>query len=103
MADVAINPRDLTALVPDGPVNRHVQVTLMLDTESGAITGVYDLEYARAQARDALGNLPPEQLVGGPTTDPADIDSLREQIKQLRAELDASRPAAQPAPTGDGS
>lgn len=61
MPKVPINPRDLTALVPDGPVNRHVQVTLVLDTESGAVSGEYDLEAHREYARNADGDLPKRQ------------------------------------------
>lgn len=91
---VLINPRDLTATVPDGPVNRHVQVQLFLDPVTGAITGQYDLDYHRDLARNAAGDLPPEQTIGDQGANAADIDKLRAEINDLRAQL-AARDASQ--------
>jgi len=63
MPRVAINARDLSALVPDGPVNRHVTLTLLLDTESGQVFAEYDLDAHRDLARNADGDLPKAQRV----------------------------------------
>lgn len=64
MTRVPINPRDNTACIPDGPVNRHTQVVLTLDPDTGQVFGEYDLDHARDQARNADGDLPKEQVRG---------------------------------------
>jgi len=61
MPRVALNARDLSALVPDGPVNRHVQCTLEVDTDSGQVFAVYDLDAHREYAKNADGELPKAQ------------------------------------------
>jgi hypothetical protein len=61
MPKVPINARDLSAIVPDGPVNRHVHLTLVLDTDSGAVSAEYDLDAHRDYARNADGDLPKRQ------------------------------------------
>lgn len=87
MAKVAINPRDLTATVPDGPVNRHVQVVLYLDTDTGAVSGEPALDIARHEARNSKGELPGEQIVAAPDASSVELDELREQVKALTARL----------------
>lgn len=51
----------LTATVPDGSVNRAVQVTLHLDTDTGEVKGVYDIDAARQLAVGPDGQLPRNQ------------------------------------------
>lgn len=87
MAKVPVNARDFTAVVPDGPVNRHAQVVLYLDTDTGALSGEPAIEVARHEALGPTGNLPVEQLVGSGAASAAELDALREQVKQLTAKL----------------
>jgi hypothetical protein len=87
MSLAPINSRDFTAVVPDGPVNRHCQIVLYFDTESGAIVGEPALDVARHEAKDRVGNLPAEQLVGATVADAGELDALREQVKELQARL----------------
>lgn len=89
---ILINPRDWTALVPDGPVNRHTPVTLFAD-EDGLVHVDVQIEHAREQAKDAGGRLPEEQLIGSQDTDPGELDDLRNQVRELREAL-AQRDAA---------
>lgn len=98
MTRVALNPRDLTALIPDGPVNRHTPVILEVDLDSGQVFGVWDLEVSRAQARGPGGSLPPEQLVGGPAADADELERLRQEIRELRAEREQTQTGAGSSP-----
>ena len=102
MAKVAINPRDLTATVPDGPVNRHVQVVFYLDTDTGAITGEPALDVARHEARNSKGELPAEQIVGSTAASSAELDDLREQVKTLQAQLSEQDNGRHTDPTDPG-
>jgi len=88
MAKIPINPRDFTVAWPDGPVNRHCQLVVFVDTETGALTGEPALDVARHEALGPRGDLPVEQLVGAGTASSAELDALREEVKQLRAERD---------------
>lgn len=61
MAKVPLNLRDGSALIPDGPVNRHTQVLVYFDTDTGALTGEAQLDNARVHALGEDRELPREQ------------------------------------------
>jgi hypothetical protein len=50
MADLIPIHRDFTALVPDGEVNRHVNVRLLFDPDTGEVTAQTDVNAARVAA-----------------------------------------------------
>jgi hypothetical protein len=89
MSKVALNARDLTTTWPDGPVNRHVQTVLYVDTDTGAVTAEPQLDQARREAFGPDGTLPAAQLVGAPGADPGELDRLRAQVQTLTDQLGA--------------
>lgn len=99
MAKVPLLGQYLTATVPDGSVNRAVQVTLVLDTDSGTVSGVYDIDAARQAALGPDGQLPRNQRrkrrapapdlpvpgFGDGDTDDADDDEDRDETEAVLA------------------
>lgn len=98
---VPINQRDWTALVPDGPVNRHAPATLYADAD-GVVHVEYQLEFAREHAKDAKGRLPEEQLISAQGVSSEELDALRDQLREARAEIERLSASAAPAGGTEG-